>query len=52
MDLLNCPFCGGEAKEEEKRGSFGGYGFKRVYCQKCTANAKKEDWQKRVILNE
>jgi len=49
--LLPCPFCGGEAKEENQRGQWEGYNIKNIYCQKCAATASsKEDWNRRIKL--
>lgn len=49
--LLPCPHCGGEAKEEQTKGSFGGYHLTTIYCQNCSASApNKKIWNKRVIL--
>ncbi len=48
--LKECPFCGGEAKKEQTRGSFGGYCLTTVYCQTCSANTSNaEKWNKRVF---
>ena len=46
-ELDPCPFCDGEAKEEQTRGSYGGYNLKTVYCQSCGASAKKDAWNTR-----
>lgn len=47
--LLPCPFCGGEAKEEPQRGTWGGYKITNIYCQKCSASiSNKEHWNKRI----
>ena len=47
--LLVCPFCGSSAREEQTRGSFGGYRLTTVYCLQCGASApSKETWNKRV----
>lgn len=46
--LKRCPFCGGEAKQEQARGSFGGYNLTKVYCQECSANTSSvEKWNRR-----
>ena len=48
-DLLACPFCGGFAREEQIRGSFGGYGLTSIYCQECGASvSNREVWNARV----
>lgn len=48
-ELLDCPFCGKFAKEEQTRGSFGGYRSTTVYCQNCGVSApSKKVWNKRV----
>ncbi len=47
-DLLPCVHCGGEAKEEQTHGSFGGYDLKTVYCQKCgSSSPNPETWNLR-----
>jgi len=47
--LAPCLHCGGEAKEEQTRGSFGGYGLKTVYCQECKSSSPNpETWNSRT----
>ena len=49
--LKPCPHCGNEAKEEQTRGSFGGYGLKTVYCQSCSSSSTDiKTWNMRMIL--
>jgi len=48
-ELKPCPFCGGEAREQEQRGSFGGYGLTEIYCLDCSARSSdKDDWNTRT----
>jgi len=48
-ELKRCPFCGGEAREQEQPGSFGGYGITEISCRDCSARASNnDDWNTRT----
>lgn len=51
--LLPCPFCGGSAKEQQAKGSFGGYKITRIYCQGCGSSAHdRMRWNSRMNPDE